>query len=368
MTKSSFNYQGKSFFERLHVMKTTGCYHYRIPSVAVSRDGAVLAFANRRVNTAADSASEVHLVMRRSLDGGRTWEYEKELFAEKGWHAAIGTAVSDTGNGTIALPYHREVRSTSNAYDKDKKSPTGGDFIALSKNSGVFWEHRRMRIAPNQAGCCGSTHGASPGITLQHGPKKGRIIAPARFATKSDEELETLQNYHYNCTIYSDDSGQTWHTGGPVQVGTGEGCLVELGDGTIYYNSRSYFMDGKRRVARSYDGGETFQDFTVDEYLIEPKGGCDAGMVGFPRSLTNGKDFILFSNPASDERQKLTVHLSMDGGETWPVSKVIHNGPAAYSSLAVSEDGFVFVLFENGEQNPYEKISLARFNMRWLTD
>ena len=118
-----------------------------------------------------------------------------------------------------------------------------------------------MRIAPNGDGCCGSTHGASAGITLQYGKKKGRLIAPARFATKPDEELETLQKYHYNCTIYSDDHGQTWQTGGKVQVGTGEGCIAELSDGTIYYNSRAYFLDGKRRIAWSNDGGETFEEF-----------------------------------------------------------------------------------------------------------
>jgi sialidase-1 len=48
------------------------------------------------------------------------------------------------------------------------------------------------------------------------------------------------------------------------------------------------------------------------------------------------------------------------------VSKVIHEGPAAYSSMAVSADGTIFVLYENGEKHPYEKISIARFNLKWL--
>ena len=180
--------------------------------------------------------------------------------------------------------------------------------------------------------------------------------------------LETLQNHHYNCTIFSDDHGETWQTAGTVQVGTGEGCLAELRDGTIYYNSRAYFLDGKRRIARSYDGGETFGDFAVDETLIEPRGGCSAGMASYPRNLSGGDDIIIFSNPASPQREKFTVRLSRDGGKTWPVSKVIHEGPAAYSSLTVSPDGIIFVLFENGEKNPYEKISLARFSMQWLME
>ena len=147
-----------------------------------------------------------------------------------------------------------------------------------------------------------------------------------------------------------------------------EGCIAELSDGTIYYNSRAYFMDGKRRVAYSYDGGETFDDFRVDETLIEPMGGCSAGLVRYPFNCSEGRDVIIFSNPASAQREKFTVRLSYDGGKTWPVSKVIHDGPAAYSSMAVSEDGIVFVLYENGEKSPYEKISLARFSLHWLAE
>jgi sialidase-1 len=356
------------FFEQQDLFTAKGPKHYRIPCIAVAQNGITLAFANRRMDTSADSAAEVHLVMRRSLNGGRTWQPVRDLFAEKGWNAAIGTVIRDTNNDTIVLPYHRRRRNISSKLSKQKEALEGGNFLVTSKDSGCSWIHQRMTIEPNWAGCCGSTHGASPGITLQHGQKIDRLIAPARFATKPDEELATLQNHHYNCTIYSDDHGETWHTGGAVQVGTGEGCIAELSDGTIYYNSRAYFMDGRRRIARSYDGGETFEDFAVDETLIEPEGGCSAGMAGYPGNSLKGDDIVIFSNPASLQRKKLTVHLSYDGGKTWPVSKVIHEGPAAYSSMAVSPDGIAFVLFENGEKNPYEKISLARFNLQWLTN
>ena len=251
----------------------------------------------------------------------------------------------------------------------EDSSLESGDFMAISRDEGKTWIHERMIINPDDAGYRGHSHGSSPGVALCSGPHHGRLLAPARFQHKPGEELDTLQNHHYNCTLYSDDHGKTWQTGGPVQVGTGEGCLAELSDGTIYYNSRAYFLDGKRRIACSYDGGETFEDFVVDDTLIEPTGGgCNAGMASFPKRLSAGKDLIYFSNPASDERKKLTVRLSRDGGRTWPVSKVIHEGPAAYSSMAVSVDGTIFILYENGEKHPYEKISMARFNLKWLTN
>ena len=358
---------GSAIIEKKDVFVSTERSHYRIPSICISNAGVVLCFANRRVDTVADGAKEVHLVTRRSTDGGWNWEPIKNLFAKKGWDAAMGTATMDRSTGTGMVSYGRSLRVDYADARVENSSLESGDFMAISRDGGKTWIHEKMIIHPDDGGYRGHSHGSSPGVALCSGPHYGRLLAPARFQHKPGEELDTLQKHHYNCTIYSDDHGKTWQTGGPVQVGTGEGCLVELSDGTIYYNSRAYFLDGKRRIAWSYDGGETFEDFAVDDTLIEPTGGgCNAGMAGFPEKLSAGKDLILFSNPASDERKKLTVHLSRDGGRTWPVSKVIHEGPAAYSSMAVSENGTIFVLYENGAKHPYEKISMAWFSLKWL--
>ena len=368
ITTPNLLWAGSAIIEKKDVFVSTGRSHYRIPSICITNAGVVLCFANRRMDTAADGAREVHLVTRRSTDGGWNWEPIKDLFAKKGWAAGMGTATMDCNNGVVMVSYSR--RSTSDHADvrAENGSVESGNFMAVSRDQGRTWIHEKMIIHPDNGGYRGHSHGSSPGVALCSDPHHGRLLAPARFQHKPGEELETLQNYHYNCTLYSDDHGKTWQTGGPVQVGTGEGCLAELSDGTIYYNSRAYFLDGKRRVARSYDGGETFEDFAVDDTLIEPTGGgCNAGMAGFPKKLSAGKDLILFSNPASHERKNLTVHLSRDGGRTWPVSKVVHEGPAAYSSMAVSSDGTVFVLYENGEKHPYEKVTIARFNLKWLT-
>jgi sialidase-1 len=364
---TNLSWAGSAIIEKKDVFVSTERSHYRIPSICISNAGVVLCFANRRVDTVADGAKEVHLVTRRSTDGGWNWEPIKDLFAKKGWDAAMGTATMDSSTGTAMVSYSRNPRVDYADARATNSSVESGDFMAISRDGGKTWTHEKMIIHPDDGGYRGHSHGSSPGVALYSGPYHGRLLASARFQHKPGEELHTLQNHHYNCTLYSDDHGKTWQTGGPVQVGTGEGCLAELSDGTIYYNSRAYFLDGKRRIAWSYDGGETFEDFAVDNTLIEPTGGgCNAGMAGFPKELSADNDLILFSNPASDERKKLTVHLSRDGGRTWPVSKVIYEGPAAYSSMAVSENGTIFVLYENGEKHPYEKISIAWFNLKWL--
>jgi sialidase-1 len=50
------------------------------------------------------------------------------------------------------------------------------------------------------------------------------------------------------------------------------------------------------------------------------------------------------------------------------VARVIHEGPAAYSSLVVLRDGSVGLLFERGERSPYERITFARLPLEWLTE
>lgn len=342
--------------------------HYRIPVLLACPDHVLLAFANNRIDTVADGAREVYLVLRRSLDGGRTWGPPVDLFAKKGWDGAMGTATLDAMRGVVLLSYTCAPRTPKAAELAGGTIAHYQPRMAVSSDMGRTWQHRRNVHKTNQMGQVGNCHGASAGIQLRHGPRKGRLVAPARFQTKPGEAVATLQQHHYNCAVFSDDHGETWQTSEPVQVGTGEGCLVELADGRIYYNSRAYFYDGYRRTAISRDGGETFTDFAKDQQLIEPDWGCNAGMASYPRALSRGKEMILFSNPAHRCRQGLIVRLSEDGGRTWKYKKTIHAGPSAYSAIAVSEEGIISVFFENGTASPYDQLSLAQFNLNWLTD
>lgn len=378
-----------AYFQQTDIFSRKGRAHYRIPSVVVAKDGTVLAFCNRRMDTVGDNAAEVHVVLRRSVDGGKTWRPIEDLFAVEGWTAGIGTAVVDAADGAILLFYSRRpVSVAAKALAKEQKLDSGR-LLARSADSGATWEHQRLVIAANKAGAIAGTHGSGTGITLRHGPHRGRLLVPARYNTSprrvndwSKEGMEFLRTCHFNCAIYSDDHGKTWQTSEPVQPGTGEGCIAETLEGTVYYNSRAYFFDGKRRIARSYDAGDTFTDFAVDETLIEPIQGCSAALKRYPQKFAGGKNLLLFSNPANFPtggskvtswpgdrglgRIRMTVRLSYDEGTTWPISRVVNEGPSGYSSLAVSKDGAILCLYETGEDVYNEKIALARFNFEWL--
>ena len=65
-------------------------------------------------------------------------------------------------------------------------------------------------------------------------------------------------------------------------------------------------------------------------------------------------------------RSRLTIYLSPDGGRAWPAARVLHEGPAAYSDLAILPDGTLACLFERGKKSAYDGIALARFPATWV--
>lgn len=324
----------------------------RIPKITVATDGTVLAFSKN---------CTLH---RRSTDGGKTWSDIETV------ESAGGNVIVDENSGEVLIvcPSH--------------------SFLLRSKDHGKSWTKEETEIKPNAVGhgapgkVPASVNCSESGITLQFGKKKGRLLMPARVQPPKGSNAQEYWPYNYNTAIYSDDGGKTWQTSGPVQSGTGEGTVAELTDGRIYYNSRCHMaVDHRRRIAWSHDGGEMWTDWEVSNDLYEvgqpfyfkygtrPSYGCNAGLVRLPVEESEGKDVLLFSTPDSPggSRIKMTVWASFDCGKTWPVKRLVYEGPSAYSSLAADRNGTIFLLFENGEKQLYERISVARFNMAWLT-
>ncbi|MBK7927877.1 MAG: exo-alpha-sialidase [Bryobacterales bacterium] len=81
--------------------------------------------------------------------------------------------------------------------------------------------------------------------------KKGRIVIPCDHVEEGTKEK-------YSHVIYSDDGGETWRIGGRAGAGTNECAVVELRDGSLLLNMRSYHGKNRRAVAVSVDGGLTW--------------------------------------------------------------------------------------------------------------
>ena len=63
----------------------------------------------------------------------------------------------------------------------------------------------------------------------------------------------------------------------------------------------------------------------------------------------------------------MTIRMSRDEGKSWDMSWRVERGLSRYSDLAVTADGTILCLYTNGVVRDREKISVARFNLEWLT-
>jgi sialidase-1 len=72
----------------------------------------------------------------------------------------------------------------------------------------------------------------------------------------------------------------------------------------------------------------------------------------------------------SRDRRNVSVKLSYDEGQTWPVSKTIEARWSAYSDIAVTPAGTILCFYGRGEKSSFagDRLTVARFNLDWLTD
>ena len=337
----------------------------RFPNIVVAKDGSIVATWGKE-----------NCVSRRSIDGGNSWE--SQVFIGSGINGG-GLTVDEKSGEIIAFIEKEHPPSTIKCYK--------------SIDNGKTWDFNEIKILPDKNGRIPSMHMNEHGITLKNEKFKGRLIRPSRFynaKSSSDRKLmyssakEKMWKEQYTNAIYSDDGGKTWQTSDPFPAkGTGEAALVELSDGTLYYNSRRHFStDGlnprMRHIATSEDGGHSWGDLYVSTELPDGEQNGNYGlMAGLIRLPFAGYDLLIFSNIESlNGRKNGTVWLSFDGGKSWPVKKSVEPKGFKYSSLAVGRkntpsEGYIYLLYESGTKsdiNAYGGGKIARFNLSWLTE
>jgi sialidase-1 len=321
----------------------------RFPNVVVALDGTIVA-------TWGSSSVRV----RRSEDGGKTWG-EEITIAKPGFQG--GGLTVDEGSGDILafVEAHHPPATVS---------------IYRSTDHGKTWQAQETVIGKDSNGNTHSMHMNEHGITLRHGKYKGRLLRPSRWYAGKNERARWPQ--HYTSAIYSDDGGKTWRASDPFPaLGTGEATVAELSDGRIYYNSRRHWAEEeanprRRWTACSDDGGATWKDLRICEVLPDGPQDTNYGcMGGLTRLPVRDRDILIYSNCDSPGgRHHGTVWASFNGGQTWPVKRLVFEGSFAYSSLTAGRPktdsgGWIFLHFEGGPQGGS---TVARFNLSWLLE
>lgn len=321
----------------------------RFPCVVVALDGTVIA-----------TWGTSRIVARRSEDGGASWG-EPVAIADPGFQGG-GTLVDEGSGDVLAFVEAGHPPAALTQY--------------RSRDAGKTWTAEEVTVLPNSLGHVPSMHMNDSGITLRRGEHSGRLLRPTRWYGEGNDRAFWSQ--HYTNAMFSDDGGKTWQASEPFpEFGTGEATLAELSDGRVYYNSRVHWQERpkntRRRCAFSEDGGATWQDWALVEVLPDGRQdrsyGCMGGLARLP---IEGRDVLVFSNldTPSPKRERVTVWASFDGGATWPVKRLVREGPSAYSSLAAGRPGtpsagWIYLQYEGGAKGGGH---VARFNLAWLLD
>ncbi len=390
--------KAEPFFEVEDVAEAEGeVAAYGLPLITVTARGTVLVSSNARVGDRHDLGNIQYGILLRSTDCGESWMKRK-------LSGLLSGIVSDRESGKVILliPDNEELTRPDGERMDEKwvveNPPEKARSIWQyeSEDDGIRWK-KVQNISPMLQKKQFTNIGVpsySSGTQLQYGDHKGRLILPGRIWLKNIFEFQ----YSHNTVIYSDDYGKTWEQGGLSQLACGEACAVELSDGGLYLNNRNEagriyrnksnqdavdLLRGRSATVRCYsisrDGGKTFTEFGVIPEFSHAT--CQGGMTRL--TDRNQGDVILFSNPGtkvglgkatyeigvdSGERHHLTVWASFDEGKTWPIAKVINEGPAGYSSMTVGKDGMIFVAFERGAEHYRTNTAVARFNLAWLME
>jgi Neuraminidase (sialidase) len=369
---------GEPLLEKTDLFEAnTGEYaHYRIPGIVVTRRGALLAYCEARRSTKGDWGT-IDIPMRRSTDGGKTWGPPRKVVAPpkdatknpvalaqglaRPGEVTINNpvAIADQKNGAVHFLYCVEyARCFYQRSDDD-----GETFTAPVEITPAFEAFRPEY--PWKVLATGPGHG----IQLS----SGRLLVPVWLSTGTGGHAHRPSAVS---VIFSDDDGKTWKRGDilaahPDPANPSETAGVELADGRVMLNIRHESESHLRGVTVSRDGATGWTRLRYDKALPEPV--CFGSLVRYSKRPEGEKDRILFVNPHNStgrERRNLTVKMSEDEGQTWPVSRTIEPGPSGYADLAVGPDRTIFCLYERGtaggsSTNP-RSLCLARFNLEWL--
>ena len=327
-----------------------GHRQYRIPALAVSPRGTLLAAYDGRPNLD-DLPNPIDLLLRRSTDNGLTWGPQQTVRTGTGLDGyGDPSLLIDTSTGRIFLFHaagtHAGFFEAAAGLD-DQDAIQHAD-LSFSDDDGVTWQHRRLTSMLKGGGVTGLFAAAGAGIQIHTGPFLGRLVQ--QFVLLHEGEIKAA-------SAYSDDHGETWALGEFI-AGANENKVVCLSDGSLLLHSRA---TPHRLTAISIDGGHSYTSARPHLELPDPSdNGSVARFDGRPFVTTldtpatadtadtpDTADWLIATHNHDPALRRNTVlKLSQDNGATWPFGVELCGGSSQYSTAARLPDGRIGVLYE----------------------
>lgn len=326
-----------------------GSNSYRIPGLARSKAGSLIAVYDIRYNGCGDLPGKIDVGTSRSTDGGQTWE-DMRVAMHPGTMGAKYEADGcgdpavlvdeKTGRIWVAALWSHGNRAWGNSGPGMTPNETGQLILTHSDDDGKTWsELRNITEQIKKPEWRLAFNGPGAGICM----KDGTLVFPAQFRAADGGET---QGKPFSTVLWSKDNGDTWTIGTGARIDTTEAQVVELEDGSLMLNCRDN-RGGSRTVMVSNDLGKTWTPHSTDRGAL-PEPVCMASLLRWDHPKHGG--LYVFSNPATTSgRNHMTLKFSKDNAATWPepwhVLYDSRNG-SGYSCLAPAGDDHVGVLYE----------------------
>ena len=329
----------------LAVRGVGGYRQYRIPAMAVTNSGRVIAIFDARADFD-DLPGPVDLVIRTSDDNGASWS-KQEVFRKHEGISGFGDAsiVIDPSygkHGRIIVLY--QWTRIAGFFESNSGTDIDDPLIAhiarsISDDDGITWRHDVITDQLKDASTLGIFATSGMGGRISSGEFAGRLLQT--FVLRNKSEL-------LSAIGYSDDHGENWKLGARIKGGN-ETAIAGLNDGSVLLHSRAtpYRISG-----RSIDGGASLTELEPDLALPDPS---DNGSL----TVLSSGDVICTHNHDPDLRRNTVMKRSTDAGRTWSSGICIEADSSAYSTACELADGKIGVLYE---RNAYQEIVFAKFS------
>ena len=356
----------------IHKQGQFDCHTFRIPAMATTNKGTLLAVYDMRYNSRRDLQGHMDIGLSRSTDGGDTWARPVPIMDMKkfGGLPEDQNGCSDpnilidreTGEILVSAVWTHGKPNTHQWVGKGSEPghsihKSSQFMMVRSKDDGLTWsepENWTKRLKDPK--WCLFAPAPGNGINLMDGtlvmPTQGRDATGLPFS-----------NF-----MWSRDHGKSWTLSSPARDNTTECSVAELKNGSLMLNIRDNrnrkdkSKTNGRAVSVTEDMGKTWRVHSSDHGAL-PEPVCMASLIS--HDLKDGRRVLFFSNPNSKyKREKMTVRMSLDQGKTWPKSILLDQKGGAYSSLAMVDDRTLGILYESSVADMvFQKIKLSEFGL-----
>jgi sialidase-1 len=335
-----------------------GVNTYRIPGIAASSKGTLLAVYDIRYNNAKDLPENIDVGLSRSTDGGSTWEPMKVIMDMGAPHENNG--IGDpailfdpvTKKIWVAALWSKGNRSIAGSLPGLSPDTTGQFVLVSSADDGLSWS-APYTITPQVKNPAWRLFFNGPGSGIAM--RDGKLVFAAQYWDENKMPFSTI--------IYSDDHGSSWKgkIAGP-KSNTTESQVVETAAGTLMLNMRDN-RGSFRSVATTNNLGTSWTEHSTSyNTLADPV--CMGSLIKVKVKVKGVmKDVLFFSNPnTSSGRYNITIKASLDLGQTWlPANQLLIDERQyyGYSSLTKVDDNTIGILYEGTKDLYFVKVPVS---------